>query len=83
MERPMSGEALPYLERIKAYYPIRGKLRDWSNQPSASHYEISADGTIHYRGLRLRSGDLVVADLNMKHEGLYTSFVTQRSYATP
>jgi hypothetical protein len=68
--------------QIKAYYPIRRKLREWSRHESASHYEISADGTINYRGLQLRAGDLLVADLNMNHEGLYTSFVRPRSYAT-
>lgn len=44
----------------------------WKRRPEFSRYELSGDG-VNFRGLHLRPGDVVLANVNIDGNGVYTT----------
>jgi hypothetical protein len=55
----------------------RWPFRRWSQRPEATDYRIEGD-TVVYRGLRLRSGDIVLVNLAIDRDGLFTALSATR-----
>jgi hypothetical protein len=51
----------------------------WSTLPEFANYDFAADGSVRFRGLELRSGDIFLIDLNDDSSDLYTAYTTNES----
>ncbi|MEM8681014.1 MAG: hypothetical protein AAGF97_16845 [Planctomycetota bacterium] len=71
--------------RIRPYATTRFKRADqWLGEPDAdhTHYRFEDTDTIHMRGMRMKTGDVILADLALPHEGLLNAYVHPRSHYT-
>lgn len=66
--------------KLRAYEPHRKFSclpEHWPGDAKNFRYTRTQDGFVEYRGIRFRSGDFMVADLAIPHDGLLESFATE------
>ena len=71
----------PFVD-LKPVDPHRKWRADgWRTVPGMANYEIT-HGSVQYRGLQLRTGDILLVDSGQRGGGIYTSFSYPRSNFT-
>lgn len=71
------------IAKIKPYDGTNLRGLDWINgkkpHEGVDQYELIDEHTVRFRGQTLKSGDILVADLALPHDGVLSSFMTERS----